>query len=283
MSIDRAIPLVKSLSPGDTALSTLFHRINRLLPEEQEIIRIPPGMRASEALKLMQERAYTQLPVVEGDEVLGVFSYRSFSLGVVLMKSGREMPGDLPVEEFIETPAFALISDEFSELFDRLDKLDAVLIGSQERLQGIVTAMDVLLYLYKVASPFVLLAEIELALRALIECAVDETELVECISVSLSERYKQDDLPTCLQEMSFNDYVQLVVDTRNWPKFQWSFGGSRERVNARLAPVRELRNEIFHFRREITGEDHQNISDCRNWLLMRTRSVDARRRKEIDE
>jgi hypothetical protein len=57
-------------------------------------------------------------------------------------------------------------TDEFAEWFDFIDRYDSALIGEPNRLQGIVTAMDILRYLYRVASPFVLLAEFELALRA---------------------------------------------------------------------------------------------------------------------
>ena len=46
------------------------------------------------------------------------------------------------------------------------------LVGEPNRLQGIVTAMDILRYMYGVASPFVLIAEVELALRALMQLAV---------------------------------------------------------------------------------------------------------------
>ena len=40
-------------------------------------------------------------------------------------------------------------------------------VGDPDRLLGILTPMDVLRYLYGVASPFVQLAEIEVGLRAL--------------------------------------------------------------------------------------------------------------------
>jgi len=46
-----------------------------------------------------------------------------------------------------------------------------VLVGHKESLEGILTPMDVLLYLRDIASPFVMLAEIEMSSDALSRAA----------------------------------------------------------------------------------------------------------------
>jgi Transposase DDE domain group 1 len=51
-----------------------------------------------------------------------------------------------------------------SRAFDAMDRDNGILIGTPERLVGILTPMDFLRYLYQVANPFVLVSEIELAL-----------------------------------------------------------------------------------------------------------------------
>jgi hypothetical protein len=62
-------------------------------------------------------------------------------------------------------------------------------------LTAIVSAMDILRYLYGVASPFVVIAEIELAVRALMSWSADPEQLRDCIKKSLSNIYKEDNLP----------------------------------------------------------------------------------------
>src|SRR5437660_12407098 len=59
--------------------SELFHRINRIIPQNQSLLTVPPGCLARDAVALMRQHGYSQVPVVDNGEVLGVFSFRSFS------------------------------------------------------------------------------------------------------------------------------------------------------------------------------------------------------------
>lgn len=162
--------------------SELFHRINRIIPENQELLIVPPTCRVRDAVDLMRKHAYSQVPVVQNGEVLGVFSYRSFAKEAatttldVLNSQGCAL-GDLTVDEFVEKFEFANVTEEMSRVFDSMDRDNGVLIGSPDRLIGILTPMDFLRYLYKVASPFVMVSEIELALRALIRLSLSDAEL----------------------------------------------------------------------------------------------------------
>jgi hypothetical protein len=103
--------------------------------------------------------------------------------------------------------------------------------------------MDFLRYLYWVASPFVMLSEIELGLRALIRLAVAEADLMACIRNSLSQFYGEN-LPKTLEEMTFDNYKILLTNSNNWPHFQPVFGGTR-RTSAKLKEVGEIRNDLF--------------------------------------
>ena len=264
---------------AEVSITELFHRINRLLPDSQKVLTVPGEMLASEALEIMKKHRYSQVPVVVGTEVLGLFSYRSFSEAVLAISTGKgnlkNTFSDLIVEECLEKPEFARVTDEFKYWFDTLDKQDAVLVGEPHRLQGIVTPMDVLRYLYYVASPFVLVAEIELCLRALMRCVVSDEKLAECAETSLTECYAPERLPRILEEMTFHDYVQIIRDGRHWPLFEPVFKGSRERTRAKLESMGELRNSVFHFR-EINVEDHERLVALRDWMLTRARAAEVR-------
>src|SRR6266545_3207160 len=97
--------------------SELFHRINRIIPPDQTVLTVPPSCFVREAIAIMRKHGYSQLPVVENGEVLGVFSYRSFALeaaGSTLDDWTRQKcaPGDLKVEEFLEQFEFARVTEE---------------------------------------------------------------------------------------------------------------------------------------------------------------------------
>lgn len=272
---------IRSLSGDAQSVTELFHRLNSVLPVEQQIVSVAPDLLAVDALRKMKEHRFSQLPVVVGREVLGLFSYRSFANSVVTLgqaasKSKKFDPLELLVEDCLEKPTFARVTDEFAEWFDFIGQNDALLVGEPNRLQGIVTSMDILRYLYGVASPFVLIAEIELALRALIQLAVTAEALAACAMECLKDKY-QDQPPTRLGDMSFNDYVQIIGDGRSWEHFQPFMGGNRARTRARLEQLRDLRNVIFHFKHSISAEEYETLAAGREWMLLKARAAEARR------
>ena len=277
MNAEASVRLVISGADDRPCLTELFHRINSLIPDDQTLETISPSMIAADAIELMRERRFSQLPVVEGTEVLGIFSYRSFALEVIKMGKEKVLPGSLLVEDFIEKISFARVTDDYSEVFNSLDRDDAVLIGEPDRLQAIVVPMDVLRYLYGVASPYVLLVELELSIRGLMRWCQNEEQLAAYAKKSLSSIYTPEKLPSRLEEMTFNDYVQIIGDGRNWPQFEKAFGSTRERTRGKLESIRDLRNDIFHLKREVTVQDHEELANYRDWLLRRIRMTEAKK------
>lgn len=273
--------LLKATGGNARSLTDFFHRLNSVLPIDQALVTVQPHTLAVDALNKLKTNKFSQLPVVIGKEVFGLFSYRSYANTVVALAENSSTkqkfnPLELLVEECMEKPTFARLTDEFVDWFDFIDQHDAVLVGDSNRLQGIVTAMDILRYLYGVASPFVLIAEIELALRALIQLAVDQETLASCVKECLKDKYPNDP-PSRLEEMSFNDYVQIVGDGRNWEYFKDLLGGNRNRSRAILVQLRDIRNVVFHFKRGITVEEYQTLADGRRWMLLKARAAEARR------
>src|SRR5262249_1296609 len=150
----------------------------------------------------------------------------------------KSTPADLPVDECMEEFQFARVTAEMKEVFEAMDRDNGILIGSPDKLQGILTPMDFLRYLYDVASPFVMISEIELALRALIRISVSESELSECSVRSLAQHYGSDDkVPKSLEEMTFSDYKSILQHGQNWPKFQGVFGGNRQLTAGKLNEI----------------------------------------------
>ena len=265
------------------SLAELFHLIRSLIPEDQEVVAVPPEMRVTEAVRLMQRHNYSQLPVVAGRAVLGVFSFRSLTSKLLEMGRISEHFGDLTVDEFMERFKFAQLSDNWESIIVHLDEDDGVLVGHRDKLEGILTPMDVLCYLRDVANPFVLLAEIELSLRRIVGACVTEDELQTCAEQCMSGKYPLDEMPTELSDMTFNDYIQIIGDGRNWPYFRSAFGKSdwhRKITAKRLKEVRDLRNDVFHFKRRLEAEDIQTLTKHREWLQMKIRAFEAERPAE---
>ena len=263
----------------ESSLKDLFHLVKQILPEAQELVTFHSEKPVAEALELMRKYNLSQVPVMEGKVVLGIFSYRSFAEGMVRFSEVMPDPLSLAVEEFTEELRFAQITDELEMLLDEFNLKDAVLIGSKAHLQGIITTIDALRYFYKVASEFIMLREIELAIRELIRVSVDKKGLEECIQKSL-KRHKEESkqrVPMCLEEMTLHDYVMILRRHDTWDMFRDTFGIERRVVFAKLEKLPELRNTVFHFRRKITIEEYEKLRRVRDWLFRRISKYEARR------
>ena len=51
-------------------VSELFHRINKLIPETQKLLSMPPDRLVRDAVAEMLKFGYSQVPVMAGDRVL---------------------------------------------------------------------------------------------------------------------------------------------------------------------------------------------------------------------
>lgn len=273
--------------PGFTdeheSLVASFHRVQSLIPVEQEITAVPPEMRVSEALKLMQQSYYSQLPVVAGDAVLGVFSYRSFSTkAIAKQKSAKDPLGELPVEEFLEEYEFVHPAEDWNRVLRYLDQDDAFFVGHREGIEGMVTTTDIFEYFQALANPFILIAEIEQSLRLIIQSCINAEKLPEAIERSLKSIYKEGKLPTELSEMTFDNIVQIISNNDNWSYFADMFGHqpeTRKRTEYRLSQIGRWRNAAFHFREPLQAWELETMMETREWLHRRGRAFEGRRRQ----
>jgi hypothetical protein len=84
-------------------------------------------------------------------------------------------------------------------------------------------------------------------------------------------------VPTVLEEMTFDNYQVLVSHGDNWNFFEPVFGGNRTRTSGKLKEIGAIRNDLFHFKREITISDHEALANHRSWLLSKIKQAEHRR------
>jgi hypothetical protein len=161
------------------------------------------------------------------------------------------------------------VKESLHSILALLERHDALLVDSPHGLQAVATSTDVLRYFYQVARPFILLQEIELALRNLIDLCAPGESLMKCINMALAKSYeaRKWTLPTSLKELSFEEYRAIITCSANWPVFEGVLGHNRDLVSAKLERLRDIRNEVFHFRSDISLLDHQHLTTSRDWLL----------------
>lgn len=269
-------------SPGtnvtfdDRAHSSAFHDVGRIFPADVELCWVEPSTTVTEALRLMAPKRFSQVPVIVNGRVRGVFSL--WSLAQQLLASPDLAPHDLAVEDVMERLPSVTVDDPLDLVLEHLNRHDAVVVESPHGVQAIATGTDVLNYFYRIARPYVLLQEIELALRALIDACVTEVELRQCIDRALRKKYEAQkrEPPSRLRDMTFEDYRSIVGAKDNWDFFKGVLGQNRELAASKLEQVRRIRNDVFHFRDPVSVVDHETLAAARHWLFDKARSMQER-------
>ena len=122
-----------------------------------------------------------------------------------------------------------------------------------------------------------------LAVRALIGNALTPEQVAAAAGRSLASNHASEDkVPTRLEDMSFRNYEALVGNGDNWVLIGPVFGGTRTWASGRLKEIGAIRNDLFHFRREMTTHDRQNLERLRGWLLNKVKQAGANRKLETD-
>lgn len=237
-----------------------FFRVGRLIPDDQEIVSVAPGTRVREALEQMREGGFDQLPVVVAGHVVGVFSYRSLARGLALMRP-QDNPLDATVDDFVEDLPFVRATDEVSSILDSLESYGVVLVGDETNLVAVATATDVNIFLWNATRPFVLLQDVELAVRDLMRSCTDEAGLVGPITAAHLSGASR------LEDLTMGELMSVLLNEASYGKlFRHAFGSRRDLVSATLEPVREIRNKVFHFRDDVSAEELETLVAAVGWL-----------------
>jgi CBS domain-containing protein len=230
-----------------------------LLPKGQEIILISETKRVSEGLRAMIESNFSQLPVIgRRKRIVGILSFRSISRRVLELHPNLDV-AELSVADCLE-PAIFLPADDYIDTTRAADfrQVDHVLVGTPSKLIGILSVADVFARLNDFAEAFVLQSEVETGLRKLIAIGFGPTKLETAIARINRENEKRGSgrFIKTIEDCDFSHYTELIASQANWPTFQRFFRRSRrELLGKELDNARKLRNEVFHFRRQITRAD----------------------------
>lgn len=260
-------------------LSFSLNSVNNLIPDHQEVVSIPPDRNVLDAIMLMQANGFSQVPIIQGGVVLGSFSYRSFAQGVIQAQRHGQRIESLQVADCLESLHFAHVTDGLTDLLDEFDRRDAVLVGGPDRLLGLATTADALRFLFRLASPFILLQEIELALRHIIGTSIAPGTLESVIRKSIGQQYSDapDKMPNSLDALSMAQYGTIICARDNYRLFQEVLGPNRTWTQSKLVSVNQLRNDVMHFRRQLTSEDLGTLISVREWLFLRLRVAKIQR------
>ena len=272
-------PLGIDLTSSDGSITALFNRLSRVVPENQQLEAVNPETRVGAALQLMAHQRISQVPIVSNDHLLGMFSYRSFARHLEHMSSNitaGELSA-LPVIDFHEQVPVRTFDTDIAEALADLDAFDAVIVGTTDDVQAIITTVDALKFFYGLASPYVIMAEIEVAIRALIKASVDDTALADCIARVNGYASIRKKIGYSLGAMTFGEYLLLIFEPTKWRHFPMRFGANRAYALERFKWLRQMRNALFHFSSPMSDADYERLRNERSALRVRGELHEATR------
>ena len=212
-------------------------RIGSLPAANKPLVTVGQDDPLIKAVTKMLQFNYSQLPIMHGErEVKGMISWKSIGARYTF---GRECN---KVQHCRED---AQVVDGNGTLFDAIPtivKHGYVLVRSQHdrRITGIVTASDLSLQFQQLAEPFLLLREIELHIRQLLE---DKVTIEDLEALAFADAGVP--APKSISDLSFGGYVRLLQRPQVWEKLAISIDQSS--MTTQLEEVRAIRNDVMHF------------------------------------
>lgn len=240
--------------PTDPAL-----HVGMLPAATNGVVSVTRDNTVREAATEMMIHNYSQLPVTQDlRHIDGMISWRS--IGVARRK---KQAGDCKyVRDCLDKNYSTVRLD--TPLLDAVEKITrhevVLVLGSDNRIAGIVTTTDLSRKYHELAAPFLLLQEIEDRLRLLIDDAFSEEEMADA-------RDPRDDKREIKEaaDLNFGEYIRLLEARENWNRLKLTL--DRRRFVKLLRDVREVRNEIMHFSPDdLSSENLENIGKLRKLL-----------------
>jgi CBS domain-containing protein len=212
-------------------------RIGSLPAANKNLTTVGQDDTLKKAVTMMLQSDYSQLPIMHGErEVKGMISWKSIASRYAI---GGEC---CKVQHCRED---AQVVDGNGTLFDAIPtivKHGYVLVRNPQdkKITGIVTASDLSLQFQQLAEPFLLLREIELHIRQLLQDKVLSEDLDWLASADTMAPK-----PNSISDLSFGSYIRLVQRPEVWQKLALNI--DQTSLTKQLEDVRQIRNDVMHF------------------------------------
>ncbi len=277
----------------------MLFSVEDLIADAPPVVSVTPADIATVARRKMIENGYSQLPVTDGTgKSLGTaVTFRSIlnalsSLGVTL---------DLLTVDDVMAPAQEVRMD--ADLLTVLDDIQGesflLIVDAERKLRGIITTFDTTAHFRRYAEDLMVVEDIETMVRESIktlyaddEVAAQIRKVIEKKGVKIEgfkrglEHYlsKADPSIRPLEEetvaeafaviadgpqkkfenLSFNELAEILLKHPKCPRPALAKGvGELRRL---LHEVRDIRNDLAHFRGEVAAERRDSLRYCSDWL-----------------
>jgi CBS domain-containing protein len=245
--------------------SIMPYLISNLLEGQRKPVTVKPDTPIANALLTMVENDFSQLPVVDANNLpLGMVTNQSILSA--LSNFGVRLEELCAKDAIVRADTFQPEDDLF-DVLSRLQENNAVLIVDDSgRVTGIVTDWDSMAYFQRRAEDMMLIEDIEVMLRNIVQSVysndggqIDEKRMRE-IAKRIGMRNKT------FERFSMAEVVAVFLHDESWAEYGSRFTLSRDAIKRLLDNVRSTRNQLAHFRGETSPQQRQQLRFCMEWL-----------------
>lgn len=209
------------------------------------LISLSPDDDLAHARFLMLEKDFSQLPVMSGPYMLhGVVSWQSIAMAH--LRGECETLADATVP----APEVGIKSELLVTIPDIIRHGCVFVRGADQKISGLVTAADLSLEFGNLTGPFLKLGEIERRLRRCVDRMCPTVE-----ELRQASGYGNAD---AAHDLTIGQIIRVFRRPERWARLNWAL--SYDEFLARLDGVRQIRNEVAHFRPSpLTPEQRQQM------------------------
>lgn len=248
--------------------------VSQLLQNKEPILVVKRDTKVRDALSLMVRNDFSQLPIVdESGDLSGIITEQSI-ISTYFHTVGAVSILELAVNH-CQTKALTIQED--SDIFEALDLLKndySIVIVDHNKPIGILTAHDTTHFFRDLSEGLILVEDIEVTLRQYIESVFLDDRSRDAALLRAFRHDKQDPTRPAKEydELSFGDHIQLIITENNWDKFS-QYLEPKDMFIQLMTQVRQIRNQLAHFRGRIEPIQHDALLRSRDWLSSRTKPV----------
>lgn len=252
----------------------MLYPVEKLLENRDPPLCVREGDTVRDALVHMVANDYSQLPIIDQAGLLaGLISEQSITRTQYHLGDQVSVL-DLPVEDCRDKAITLAIDRDFFDVLERLKASYAVVIVEDRRPIGILTHYDTANFFRDLTEGLILVEDIEVTLRKRIEDALSDEEKRSRALQNAFHHLPQSQGRTItdFEEMTLGDTISLVTTKTNWGYFEDQFS-PKGLFQQYMEQVREIRNQLAHFRGRIDAVQYDLLRRAREWLASRPRVV----------
>jgi hypothetical protein len=202
------------------------------------------------------------------------------------MRSFNAKLDTLFVRDAVVNAPYHYLGDDLFDLLDELKDTNAVVIIEPEGSPiGIVTSYDSAKFLRNRTEDLMHIEDIEFIIKELIKKAytnsksnIENLKLEAAVVNPNDQRSEQygSKKPKAFEDLTLADYINLLMARETWGFVEPILDIQKDSLYELLDKVRLIRNDLAHFRGEISPISRDELRCCANWLRSRYKDYEKK-------